>query len=257
MTAQAYITEAQMDHLSLIPARDMVRALMVAAMPTDEVTIATSTGVTSYIRSLATDLYPYLDEREAGGLESSLINARGTLATGTGVGFINRGGSKYSTDEELKDRQWRWRKDGRQDAIDWIDNLGGFEGYYDSLVLLARNIASNVTPEPAAEPIAAQVAKPQAEVVINDTPPSVDRIDNESLKEDIKAELKDELKAEIKAELGCPGGSVFGVPVASVDAAPSSALLRVAITRTVYSVPAVKPVMAWLVRVVVACRVAS
>ena len=42
---------------------------------------------------------------------------------------------------------------------------------------------------------------------------------------------------------GCPGGAALGVPVAASEAGPSAALARVAITCTVYSVPAVRPPM--------------
>ena len=52
-----------------------------------------------------------------------------------------------------------------------------------------------------------------------------------------------------------PGAA--GVPVASADAGPSLASVRVALTRTVYSVPLARPVIVWLVvvpEVTVDCR---
>ena len=48
-----------------------------------------------------------------------------------------------------------------------------------------------------------------------------------------------------------------GVPVASADGGPSLAPVRVALTRTVYSVPLARPVIVWLVvepEVTVNCR---
>ena len=48
-----------------------------------------------------------------------------------------------------------------------------------------------------------------------------------------------------------------GVPVSSADGGPSLASVRVALTRTVYSVPLVRPVIVWLVvepEVTVNCR---
>ena len=43
--------------------------------------------------------------------------------------------------------------------------------------------------------------------------------------------------------VGLPGGAALGVPLASVEAGPSAAPVRVAITDTVVAVPGVKPVM--------------
>ena len=47
--------------------------------------------------------------------------------------------------------------------------------------------------------------------------------------------------------VGCPGDVARGVPRTSTDAGPSAAFVRVAITRTVYSVPAVRLESVWLV----------
>ena len=52
-----------------------------------------------------------------------------------------------------------------------------------------------------------------------------------------------------------PGAA--GVPVSSADGGPSLAPVRVALTRTVYSVPLARPVIVWLVvepEVTVNCR---
>ena len=56
---------------------------------------------------------------------------------------------------------------------------------------------------------------------------------------------------------GTPAAGCWAVPVASEEAALSGAFVRVAITRTVYSVPPVSPVMVWLVPLAVACREAA
>ena len=56
---------------------------------------------------------------------------------------------------------------------------------------------------------------------------------------------------------GTPGAGYWAVPLPSGEGAVSGAFVRVAMTRTVYCVPGVRPVMVWPVRVVVACRVES
>ena len=47
--------------------------------------------------------------------------------------------------------------------------------------------------------------------------------------------------------VACPAGTPPGVPAAASDGAPSSCPATVAITRTVWRTPAVRPVMVWLV----------
>ena len=49
-------------------------------------------------------------------------------------------------------------------------------------------------------------------------------------------------------------GWASGVPVASAEAGPSWAPVRVGMTRTVYGVPGARPVTVWLVPVAVCSR---
>ena len=53
------------------------------------------------------------------------------------------------------------------------------------------------------------------------------------------------------------GGVASGMPVASAEGSPSGALAKVAMTRTVYSAPGVRPGMVWPVLLTRACRAAG
>ena len=134
MTIQ-FITAEHKDQLASIPARDMVRAHMINAIPQDGTMIAAA-DVTDYIRQMIGPIYELCAQPEQRGLEGAITNAQGTLAYNKG--FIIRGGSATSP-PDLPTGYWRFADGGYQAAKDWI------RSDVDALIELAADIYTRRT----------------------------------------------------------------------------------------------------------------
>ena len=136
MTTQ-FVSDEHKETLELIHACHMVRAHMINAMPQDGVPIP-ATEVTASVREMVGPIYDLCAKPEEDGLKGAITNARATLCANKR--FIERGGSeKYPN--ELPRGHWRFAADGRKAAIDWINKLGGYNGYFEHLIELAADIA--------------------------------------------------------------------------------------------------------------------
>ena len=137
MTIQS-ITAEHLDLLAKIPARYMVRAHMIAAMPFEAGQVAETSVINEFIVERVGPIYNLCADPEADGLEGAITNAAGTLCHNRR--FIERGGSKKYPNE-LPEGHWRFAADGRKAAIAWIDKLGKCNGYFEHLIKLAADIA--------------------------------------------------------------------------------------------------------------------
>ena len=137
MTIQS-ITSEHLDLLAQIPARYMVRAHMIAAMPCEADQVAEASVINDFIVEMVGPIYDLCADPEADGLQGAITNAAGTLCHNRR--FIERGGSKKYPNE-LPKGHWRFAADGRKAAIAWIDKLGGYNGYFEHLIKLAADIA--------------------------------------------------------------------------------------------------------------------
>ena len=137
MTIQS-ITAEHLDLLAQIPARDMVRAHMIAAIPFEADQVAETSVINDFIYEMVGPIYNLCASPEADGLKGAITNAARSLCDNKR--FIERGGSKKYPNE-LPRGHWRFAAGGRKAAIDWIDELGGYNGYFEHLIELAADIA--------------------------------------------------------------------------------------------------------------------
>ena len=125
--------QVSIDHkeqLAKIEARQMIRAHMLNAIPTDGSAIATW-EVRDYTRAMVGGIMDYMIDETTGGLDGFITNE--SYFIGTQKRYINRGGSQHNTDPELAPRHWAFTPDGYERMRQDIPN-------FDELIQLAEDV---------------------------------------------------------------------------------------------------------------------